>query len=46
LINARQPASANATPQIVLAFDGAMADAAKQIIPWVLANPALSAPRR
>lgn len=46
LINARQPASANATPQIVLAFDAAMADAAKQIIPWVLANPALSAPRR
>ena len=46
LIDARQPASANATPQIVLAFDGAMADAAKQIVAWVLANPALSAPHR
>jgi cholesterol transport system auxiliary component len=46
LISARQPASANATPQIVLAFDGATADAAKQIVTWVLANPALSAPHR
>ena len=46
LISARQPASANATPQIVLAFDGAMADAARQIVAWVLTNPALSAPRR
>ncbi len=46
LIDARQPASANATPQIVLAFDGAMGDAAKQIVVWVLANPALSAPHR
>ena len=46
LINTRQPASANATPQIVLAFDVAVANAAKQIIPWVLANPALSTPRR
>jgi cholesterol transport system auxiliary component len=46
LISARQPAAANATPQIVLAFDGAMADAAKQIVAWMLANPALSAPRR
>ena len=32
VISARQPASANATPQIVLAFDGAMADAAKQVV--------------
>jgi cholesterol transport system auxiliary component len=46
LISARQPASANATPQIVLAFDGAMADAAKQVVAWVLANTSLSAPRR
>jgi cholesterol transport system auxiliary component len=46
LISARQPASVNATPQIVLAFDGAMADAAKQVVAWMLANPALSAPRR
>jgi len=45
-ISARRPASTNATPQIVLAFDGAMADAAKQIVGWVLANPGLSAPRR
>jgi cholesterol transport system auxiliary component len=46
LISARQPASANATPDIVLAFDGAMASAAKQIVAWVLGNPGLSAPRR
>jgi cholesterol transport system auxiliary component len=46
LVSARQPASANATPQIVLAFDGAMADAAKQTLAWVLANASLSAPRR
>jgi len=46
LISARQPASANATPQIVLAFDAAMADAVKQVVGWVLANPALSAPHR
>jgi ABC-type uncharacterized transport system auxiliary subunit len=30
----------------VLAFDGAMAGAAKQIVAWVLANPALSTPRK
>lgn len=41
-ISAHQPASANATPQIVLAFDAATADAAKQIVAWALANPALS----
>ena len=46
LISARQPAATNATPEIVLAFDGAMADAAKQVVAWVLANTALSAPRR
>lgn len=46
VISARQPASTNATPQIVLAFDGAMADAAKQVVGWVLINPGLSAPRR
>ena len=46
LIGARQPASANTTADIVLAFDGAMAGAAKQIVTWVLANPALSTPRK
>lgn len=46
LINARQPAPTNATPQIVLAFDAAMGDAVKQVVAWVLANPALSTPRR
>lgn len=46
LIGARQPASTNATPEIVLAFDGAMANTAKQVVAWVLANAALPAPRR
>jgi cholesterol transport system auxiliary component len=46
LISARQPASTNTTPDIVLAFDGAMAGAAKQIVAWVLANPGLSAPHK
>ena len=46
LIGARQPASANTTPDIVLAFDGAMAGAGKQAVTWVLGNTALSAPRK
>ena len=46
LIGARQPASANTTADIVLAFDGAMAGTAKQIVTWVLANPTLSTPRK
>ena len=29
-----------------IAFDGAMAGAAKQIVAWVLANPGLSAPHK
>jgi cholesterol transport system auxiliary component len=46
LISARQPADANATPDIVLAFNAAMASVAKQVVAWTLANPALSTPRR
>lgn len=46
LLNARQAAAANATPQIVMAFNGAMANIAKQVVAWTLANPALSAPRK
>jgi cholesterol transport system auxiliary component len=43
LITARETAAANATPQIVLAFNAAMASVAKQVVSWTLANPALSA---
>jgi cholesterol transport system auxiliary component len=46
LITARQSAAANATPQIVLGFNAAMADVAKQVVAWTLSNPALSTPRR
>ena len=46
LIGAREAAQANATAQIVLAFNAAMASVAKQVVAWTLADPALSAPRR
>ena len=46
LISAREPASANATPQIVQAFNAALGDVAKQVVTWTLTNPALSPPRR
>jgi cholesterol transport system auxiliary component len=46
LFAARQPAAANATPQIVLAFNTAMASVAQQVVGWAVTNPALSAPRR
>jgi cholesterol transport system auxiliary component len=46
MISAREPAAANATPQIVLAFNAALASVAKQTVAWVLAEPGLSAPRR
>ena len=46
LISARQAAAANATPQIVEAFNKAMASVAKQVVVWTLTNPVLSAPRR
>jgi len=46
LISARQAAAANVTPQIVEAFNTAMASVAKQVVVWTLTNPALSAPRR
>jgi cholesterol transport system auxiliary component len=46
LITAREPAAANATPQIVAAFNAAMGSVAKQVVAWTLTNPALSIPRR
>jgi len=46
LITARESAAANTTPQIVVAFDGAMGSVAKQVVAWVLGNPALSSHRR
>lgn len=46
LISAREPAAANATPQIVEAFNKALGKVAKQVITWTLTNPALSSPRR
>jgi cholesterol transport system auxiliary component len=46
MISARQTATANATPAIVTAMNGAMADVAKQVVVWTLTNPALSASRR
>lgn len=46
LLSAREPAAANATPQIVAAFDAAMSKVAQQVVTWTLTNPALSTPRR
>jgi cholesterol transport system auxiliary component len=46
LVSAREPAAANATPQIVAAFNGAMGSVAQQVVTWTLTNPALSMPRR
>jgi len=46
LISARETAAANATPQIVAAFNKAMGSVAKQVVVWTLTNPALSASRR
>lgn len=46
MISARQAAAANATPQIVDAFNAAMASIATQTVTWTLTNPALSASRR
>jgi cholesterol transport system auxiliary component len=46
LFSTREPAAANATPQIVAAFDAAMGKVAQQVVTWTLTNPALSAPRR
>jgi cholesterol transport system auxiliary component len=46
MISARQPAAANATPRIVLAFNAALSSVAKQIVAWVLTEPALSTPHR
>jgi len=45
-ISVRQPAAANATAQIVEAFNEATASVAKQVLQWTLTNPALSAPRK
>ena len=46
VLSAREPAAANATPQIVAAFNAAMGSVAQQVVTWTLTNPALSAPRR
>ena len=46
MIEARQPAAANATPAIVAAMNQAVGSVAKQVVAWTLTNPALSAPRR
>ena len=42
LISAHEAAAANATPQIVAAFNAATASVAKQVVIWTLTNPALS----
>jgi cholesterol transport system auxiliary component len=46
VVSAREPAAANATPQIVAAFNAAMGSVAQQVVTWTLTNPALSTPRR
>jgi cholesterol transport system auxiliary component len=46
IITAREAAAANATPQIVAAFNAAVGSLAKQVVTWTLTNPALSARRR
>jgi cholesterol transport system auxiliary component len=46
LISAREAAAANATPQIVAAFNAATGSLAKQVVAWTLANPTLSARHR
>jgi cholesterol transport system auxiliary component len=46
LISARESAAANATPDIVLAFNRAMASVTKQVVAWTLANTPLPTPRR
>ena len=46
VVSAREPAAANATPQIVAAFDASMGKVAQQVVAWTLTNPALSMPRR
>ena len=46
LISARQAAVANATPQIVVAFDTAATSVAKQVVSWAIANAGLPVRRR
>src|SRR5262249_41015254 len=46
VITAREPAAANATPQIVAAFNEALASAIRQAVAWTVTNPALSKRRR
>ena len=46
LISASEPAAANATPQIVAAFNAATGKVAQQVVSWTLSNPALSVPRK
>jgi cholesterol transport system auxiliary component len=46
VISDRETAAANATPQIVDAFNRAMASVAKQVIAWTVSNAALSPPHK
>jgi cholesterol transport system auxiliary component len=46
MISDRESAAANATPDIVLAFNQAMANVAKQVVGWTLANTPLPTPHR
>jgi len=46
LISDRESAAANATPQIVLAFNAALASVVKQAVIWTVTNSALSTPRK
>jgi cholesterol transport system auxiliary component len=46
MISAREPAAANATPQIAVAFNTAVASVAKQVVSWAVDNSALPAQRR
>lgn len=46
LLSARVAATANKTPEIVLAFNAAMANLGEQVVRWTLANASLPGPRR
>ena len=46
LISAHESAAANATPQIVAAFNAAAGQVARQVVSWTLGNPALSTPHK
>jgi cholesterol transport system auxiliary component len=46
VITARESAAANATPQIVMAFNAALSNVVAQTVRWMGTNPALSIRRR